>query len=193
MVTNPRYGWCEYRQPELRRVARGLVFVLWTLSGAVPALAGFWVCPGNLLTNQLGPQEALAQQCMPLVPGGVSQAQRQPEAEAPLAVSLPTSGSELVQSSSEGRVPLTSVMSVSPASPVGQPAPDPAPVPKVRPAAQQRRDDDARQILLGELARTQAQIQALVLRASDPQNTAAVHRLRSDEEALQRELARLNR
>jgi len=177
MVTdqgNGRDGCCLAGRRRFARALSALMWLLWAGLGAAPAWAGFWVCPGNLLTNQLGPQEAQALRCTPLEPGGLSQAHGPVVDDAPLeAQASPTA--------------------VTPAAPAAAGQPGPAPVPKPRPAAQQQRDDDARQILQAELARTQAQIQALGLRPSDPQTTAAAHRLRSDEAALQRELARLGR
>lgn len=162
------------------RIGRGAALLLWLGFSEAFASTGFWVCPGNLLTNQLAPREAQAQACRPLEPGGVSQAQG-PRPE-----------------DSGGSTPSPVAQPSTPAPPVNPPpaAPPPAgpaPATLVRPAAQQQRDDDARQILQAELGRTQARLQALSLQTADPQNAAALHRLRSDEAALLRELARLPR
>lgn len=162
------------------QMARGVALLLWLGFSAAFASTGFWVCPGNLLTNQLAPREAQAQGCRPLEPGGVSQAHGPGPEDAGGSAASPVA------------VPSTPPLPVNP-PPAAPPPAGPAPATPVRRAAQQQRDDDARQILQAELGRTQARLQALSLQAADPQHAAALHRLRSDEAALLRELARLPR
>ncbi len=162
------------------RMGRGAVLLLWLGCSEAFGSTGFWLCPGNLLTNQLAPREAQAQACRPLEPGGVSQAQGLRPGD-----SVGSTPSPVAQ-------PATPPPPVNP-PPVAPPPAGPAPATLVRPVAQQQRDDDARQILQAELGRTQARLQALSLQTPDPQNADALHRLRSDEAALLRELARLPR
>lgn len=56
---------------------------------------------------------------------------------------------------------------------------------------QRQRDSHARAVVMAELARTQARIQTLSAQSpSGPETESALQRLRIDEDALRRELAR---
>jgi hypothetical protein len=57
-------------------------------------------------------------------------------------------------------------------------------------AKQRQRDSHAREIIEAELARTQAQMQSLSAQPASPDALNALQRLRVDEAALRRELAR---
>jgi hypothetical protein len=71
------------------------------------------------------------------------------------------------------------------------PTATPAPIALSDGLKQRQRDTQAREIILAELARTQAQLQALSAKPHiSPETDSALQRLRVDEEALRRELAR---
>ena len=148
------------------------------------APAPTYLCPGNLVTNQLDPAQALVQKCTPAGPGRLSQASYHPSTAAlaplPREVAAPASAPA-------GPTKAKSSASTQLAARRADP-----PVPREDVAAQRARDSDARAILQSELARTLAQLQALSARADGgPDARAAADRLRADEAALRRELARL--
>jgi len=156
------------------------------------ALAGemHW-CPGNRFTDALSPVQARELGCRPAAAGRVSQVQ-------PLQPSPPiASRTEDAAASLAPISPPASVGADQAVAPTTQPSPPPSAA-AARPAdtarsvsapVQAARDRDARQILEAELHRTRVAQQSLVSSAGavDPQR---LHRLRQDEAALQRELAR---
>lgn len=146
------------------------------------AQTGLWLCPGNRFTNQIDEPEARAQACVRAEPGRLSRGHGHQQNQG-VVDSAPS--------------PVSSAQSVGAdvAPPGGGRSPPGSREAVVRPSGvqQQRRDEDARAILEAELERTRAQIKSLTSHPEDSQSAAAVHRLRGDEAALQRELARLAR
>lgn len=170
-----------------------------------------YLCPGNLFSNHLDPSQARAMGCRLATPGRMSQAHdpqttlASPDGWAgSTGTASPTGpiseasddGKTGSRATANGALPAQS-NKASDAPPVANAAPVPPPARKpsqtVADAAQQRaRDSDAKEILRSELARTQAQLQALMQQApSGPETDSALQRLRADEAALRRELARL--
>lgn len=141
--------------------------------GMTCAWAGpLYQCPGMLFSNNLDPVQARAMGCEPMQPGRLSQAHN-----------TPTAPSE----TSETDAPAADTVRPS-SAPVARQLAVPEPGPEV--AKQRQRDSHAREIIQAELARTQAQMQSLSAQppGADAQN--ALQRLRIDEAALLRELAR---
>lgn len=180
------------------RFSRGrLLLVAWCLPYlfgicCLPAWADeLWVCPGNLFTNQIGPREAREQSCVRAEPSRLSQAHG-PVVEgvavatpsvipAPAEPLMATERSSALQSGEAKPVPVDTQPVVT------------ATVGNRFQTRQQARDNDARAILQAELQRTQAQIRAFEALQGEPPNAAVLHRLRGDEAALLREIARLGR
>jgi hypothetical protein len=125
-----------------------------------------------LFSNNLDPVQARAMGCEPMQPGRLSQAHNTPTAQ--------TETSETDAQAADTMRPSS--------APVARQLAVPEPGPEV--AKQRQRDSHAREIIQAELARTQAQMQSLSAQppGADAQN--ALQRLRIDEAALLRELAR---
>lgn len=159
---------------------------LFTTAHGQSTAAEMYRCPGNLFTNQIGPTQARQQGCEQVAPAGYSQ------------VHL-TNATSVAQNQSPDDASVTTVL-----------APDPLRVPEPNVASrrtavanthkfaedvsvQRARDRDARWILERELSRTQARLASLLqpTGANPGVDDAAVQRLRADEAALRRELARL--
>jgi hypothetical protein len=144
--------------------------------GMTCAWAGpLYQCPGMLFSNNLDPVQARAMGCEPMQPGRLSQAHNTPtapsetsETDAPAADTVRPSSAPVALGTRKLAMP--------------------EPGPEV--AKQRQRDSHAREIIQAELARTQAQMQSLSAQppGADAQN--ALQRLRIDEAALLRELAR---
>jgi hypothetical protein len=166
----------------VRLFAAGLILISPFIASGAFALQPLYLCPGNLFSNQLEPAQARAMGCQPALAGRLSQARDAQE---------PTTGAG---STADETGPIKPETAVPP--PVGvntSASPYRKPTQTVADAAQQRaRDSDAKEILRSELARTQAQLQALMDQTSSGSETdSALQRLRADEAALRRELARL--
>ena len=142
--------------------------------GMTCAWAGpLYQCPGMLFSNNLDPVQARAMGCEPMQPGRLSQAHNTPtaqsetrETDAPAADTVRPSSAPVALGTRQ----------------LAEPGPEVA--------KQRQRDSHAREIIQAELARTQAQMQSLSAQppGADAQN--ALQRLRIDEAALLRELAR---
>jgi hypothetical protein len=147
------------------------LFVLgWVGMGCATAHPLF-MCPGHLFSNNLDPVQARAMGCEPIQPGRLSQARSTPDE--------PTEASP-------ANAP--AVETVRTASAPARPPAMPEPANDV--AKQRQRDSHAREIIQAELARTQAQMQSLSAQPASPDALNALQRLRGDEAALRRELAR---
>ena len=168
------------------RVA-GLVLASLPVTPGAFAAPPMYLCPGNLFSNHLEPAQARAMGCQIATAGRLSQAHDPQTALANTASPASPANTE----TTEGQVTALSAPQV--ANTTLAPPPARKTPPPVADAAQQRaRDSDAKEILRSELARTQAQLQALMEQApSGPETDSAVQRLRADEAALRRELARL--
>lgn len=142
-----------------------------------------YLCPGNLLTNQIDAAQALAQKCAPAGRGRLSQASVAPSPPATAAaISVASAASSARRTAQLPKPPLVPPLARA----------EPAILSSTDVAAQRARDTDARAILQSELTRTLAAQQALAGKAdSNPESRAALDRLRADEAALRRELARL--
>lgn len=142
-----------------------------------------YLCPGNLLTNQIDAAQALAQNCVPAGRGRLSQASVAPSPPAPAtAISTASAASSSRRTAQSPKAPPVPFATRA----------EPAILSSTDVAAQRARDTDARAILQSELTRTLAAQQALAGKAdSNPESRAALDRLRADEAALRRELARL--
>lgn len=125
-------------------------------------------CPGPLFTNQIDPAQAQAQGCVRAGHGRLSVVQAGESARA----AGPTTASATRRSAPAADSPQLRTASASTA---GQ---------------QRERDQQARAILESELARTRSQLQVLSSQGGDAGKLAQQERLRNDEAALQRELAR---
>jgi hypothetical protein len=158
--------------------ARQVCFLLlsWSWLSCVGA-SPLFVCPGNLFSNNLDPQQALAMGCKSVQPGGVSQAFGTPSAtDAP------------VTSAAAAPVALPAALATAP---LAMSARKPSAHDLGNDAIKQRqRDSHAREIIQSELARTQAHMQTLSTQPAGPETDTALQRLRGDEAALLRELAR---
>ncbi len=153
----------------------------WAQAGAM-----HW-CPGNRFTDALSPQEARERGCRPAASGRLSQVE-------PLTVPKPEEPAAAVSESADAvstvSAPLIASRSPSPATAPHPVAPQADSPRSVAAPVQAARDRDARQILEAELERTRAAQRSLVssVGAADSER---LHRLRQDEAALRRELARL--
>lgn len=153
---------------------------------ATSALAAppVYLCPGNLFSNHLEPAQARAMGCQLAAWGRLSQARdaqtdtAQEEAARPATNPTPDSAASTATANNRSAT-------AAPAPLAGNSAP------VINTAQQRARDSDAKEILRSELARTQAQIQALTEQNPGPETDSALQRLRADEAALRRELARL--
>ncbi len=147
-------------------IAMGSMACAW----ATPPL---YLCPGNLFTNDVDPAQARSRACVLAQAGRLSQARDQELTSDPAAPIQPNASAETSQ-----------------AAP-GSARKTQAPVSLNDGLTQRQRDSHAREIILAELARTQAQLQSLSAQTrSGPETDSALQRLRGDEEALRRELAR---
>ena len=151
---------------------------------------GLYRCPGNVFTNQMHPAQAQHKGCVPVRPVGLTQAQV--HARVPHAPTVPAVGVESARPGARTERPLaTAVPAPQPVAKARPADPSTPRVPAVDPAVQRDRDRDARQILQNELVRTQGRIQSLMASGgADASRDEALQRLRADEQALQRELAR---
>lgn len=170
------------------------------LMGSVHAQGSgrLYLCPGNLYTNQLDARQAREQSCrvveparlsqaLPSVPvaalvsGGVQSAAGGEGSGTAVANPATMSGATTAQASDTNQFP-SRVASKGVA----------AATRTVDTATQRARDRDARLIIQTELNRTVERLEQLVRQSpSSPVQEAAVRRLREDEAALRRELARL--
>ena len=188
--------------------AQCLLFVLgvglaWTV--AAQANPSLYVCPGHLFTNDLAPAQAKARGCALAAQGRLSQAHNPPvqdmptaetEARSALAETAPGVSSAPPLIATPAR-PLASFLG-APSSALGvTPGPTAATAarqiaqPTADASRQRQRDSHAREIVLAELARTQARIQSFSVQPSaGPEAESALQRLKRDEDALRRELAR---
>lgn len=168
-----------------------------------------YVCPGPLFTNDLAPAQAKARKCELAVLGRWSQAQDIPsQAKAvaenesrphlvttsPSPTSAKSWGAALSGSSTATLVTATNPPWPASAAPAeGQAKTSSRKTPASMPddERQRQRDSHAREVVMAELARTQARIQTLSAQSpSGPETESALQRLRLDEDALRRELAR---
>lgn len=190
-----------------------------TCAARAAADGPLYQCPRNLFTNQIGEAQAKQQGCSRVVPGRLTQAGvvvEAPRAEVDLAQGaaasaaatatppVPTANPHGTPPAAEvpGAAPLATqgllVVPGLPATPdprlsAAAAAPPRAPMPvaqRVASSLQRARDQDAQAILQSELARTLAALQTLQ-RSGNAAQTAMLTRLREDEAALRRELARL--
>ncbi len=179
----------------------------WTV--AAQASPSLYVCPGPLFTNDLAPAQAKARGCELAGQGRLSQAHNPPvqdmttaetEARSASAETAPSvvSAPSLIPTPARPLAPTLGATSAAPSSALGA-APGPMAATAARQIAQptadasrqRQRDSHAREIVLSELARTQARIQTFSAQPpSGPEAESALQRLKRDEDALRRELAR---
>lgn len=206
----------SHRFSPIRISGLALVAGLLWLCGYVNA-GTLYQCPRNLFTNQIDEAQARLQGCSLAAPGRLTQGLAPPAPPSPAAV-LPTTsvavaGSPVADPTAQASdapaapsvmpvTPATSAvaaaalvvqgMPVAPAAPVQTAAPRSAALARTHePAAmrvastrQRARDQDAQAILQTELAR--------VVSAQRGAEHVALNRLREDEAALRREIARFN-
>lgn len=186
-------------------------------SVAAQANPNLYVCPGPLFTNDLAPAQAKVRGCELAAQGRLSQAhnlpmqgmptsETDPRSSPDVTVPGPASAPPLTPTSAQPFVPASispltapsatfgatpgSMPATAPSSPAGTAARQTA-QPSADASRQRQRDSHARDIVLAELARTQARIQTLSAQPpSGPEAESALLRLRLDEDALRRELAR---
>lgn len=183
----------------MSRLAESLACLSFCIGVALTSVVPRWAqagamhwCPGNRFTDALSPQEARERGCRPAASGRLSQVQ-------PLAAPKLEEPAVAVTGSADAVTAVGAPVPAAPRSP--SPVTTPATTPEavapqvdaprsVAAPVQAARDRDARQILEAELQRTRAAQQSLVSSAgaADPER---LHRLRQDEAALRRELARL--
>lgn len=184
-------------------------------AGAWAASDGaLYQCPRNLFTNQIDEAQAKAQACTRVLPGRLTQAAlpavptAQPvqpvvpaDAVSPESASAAASAPPVAApaapptaAAAPPQPPRLAASAASPVAPATAPVPfPPAAVQRISSAQQRGRDQDAQSILRAELTRTQAaQLASQRTGAGAPSavQTAALSRLREDEAALLRELAR---
>lgn len=180
----------------------------------------YW-CPGNRFTDALSPAEAKARGCRLAASGRLSQVsppalpppategvaatgagEGAPVAGAAVALASPAGAPPGQPSATPSPAPISSGSSAAPVAAAGVSGParvaaavapaaaQAAPLAQVAAPLQTARDRDARLILEAELNRTLVAQQSLVSPAgvADP---TRLHRLRQDEAALRREIARL--
>lgn len=165
--------------------------------GGVWAAPPLYVCPGPLFTNDLDPAQARARACVQAQAGRLSQAHNaDADSSAPVQGTAPTASPlAQVQSAQAQKAPTAATAATAATAPT-TPTPatttaTPSPILLSDGLKQRQRDSQAREIILAELARTQAQLQALSAKPhNSPETDRALQRLRVDEEALRRELAR---
>ncbi|MES2191259.1 MAG: hypothetical protein V4454_14145 [Pseudomonadota bacterium] len=182
---------------------------IWVLSTAGLADAApdgeLYQCPRNLFTNQMDKAQALLKGCSRAMPGRITQAAGGPELESadPVpAAAVPAAVSATMAAGDRplaGSVATPTAQKVAPvvqariAPAIAAPARSPdATGMRVPTSEQSARDQDAQTILRSELASTQAALEA-AQRSGGAAQSASLLRLRDDEAALRRELARLNR
>jgi len=205
----------------LHRCSRVLVWgaalvaaLLWTSMSALATSAGaLYQCPRNLFTNQIDEVQARLQGCSRVAPGRLTQGLRPQVApsqaavllaapavpggapeSAPVAVTAATGAGDpdAVAATPASAVPVAQTAPAVPAAPstavaprstTTVRAPEPAGM-RLASIRQRVRDQDARAILQTELAR--------VVLAQRGAEHMALNRLREDEAALRREIARFN-
>lgn len=176
-------------------------------------------CPRNLFTNRMDEAQARLQGCSRVAPGRLTQGlvpaltSPPPAAVPPIAttkpVDPPLAAAAAPVVGDPTNAPIAPAVAPGPASPAPVAVVTPVatrpvsvtPVPAHRPAAmrvasteQRARDQDAQTILQSELSRIQTAQRDLQRpgAAAGAEQTAALNRLREDEVALRRELARFN-
>lgn len=199
-----------------------VVVCLFCVPGVAEAGAGgaLYQCPRNLFTNQMDEAQARLQGCSRVAPGRLTQGLVPADTSPPPAVVLPNATTTPVGPPVTAVVAAQAVgePTAAPVAPTVAPVPaSPAPVAVVTPVAtqpasvapvrapgpaamrvasnqQRARDQDAQAILRSELSRIQSAQRALQRAGEAPgaDQTAALNRLREDEAALRRELARFN-
>jgi hypothetical protein len=169
----------------LRPGVTGLVLAGVACVWAAPPL---YVCPGPLFTNDLDPAQARARACVQAQAGRLSQAHNaDADSSAPVQGTAPTAGPLAPAQSAQAQKAPTAPTAATPATSTATPSP----ISLSDGLKQRQRDSQAREIILAELARTQTQLQALSAKPhNSPETDRALQRLRVDEEALRRELAR---
>jgi hypothetical protein len=189
-------------------IGLGPAHCLWLVLGcglactvAAQANPNLYVCPGPLFTNDLAPALAKARGCELAAQGRLSQALNPPgqdlptaetEARSALAETAPGLASAPSQIPTPAR-PLAATSAALGAAPVPTAATAARQIaqPNADASRQRQRDSHAREIVLAELARTQARIQSFSAQPpSGPEAESALQRLKRDEDALRRELAR---
>lgn len=176
--------------PATTRHARRLALCALALCLGLGGVNGAWassalyLCPGNLFTNDIDPAQARAQGCKPAQTGRLSQGQDLTALQAADTETVPGLVAALPGATPAPPAAPAPAVAASPRSPV-------APEFLVDAGKQRQRDSQAREILLTELSRTQAQIQSMSTKSSsNAEAESALQRLRADEAALQRELSR---
>ena len=141
-------------------------------------------CPGPLFTNTLTPEVARARGCEQVFPGGVSQARTQDGVEVltaePSKVPVTVPHGKRRKAAAPAPVSGTSTAVATASERAQHQVPD---------TEQSQRDQDARHILQAELDRVTAAMAAARAPGGDASRLA---RLQSEEQALQREMARLS-
>ncbi|WP_300653076.1 hypothetical protein [Hydrogenophaga sp.] len=175
-------------------------------------------CPRNLFTNQIDEAQARLQGCSRVAPGRLTQGLVPALSPLPPAVPYTATTTTVAPVVATASTPAVGEPTAAPVTPAVAPVPAGlAPVAAVTPVAtqpmsvvpvqtpgpaamrvastqQRARDQDAQAILRSELSRIQS-AQRELQRASAAPNadqTATLNRLREDEVALRRELARFN-
>lgn len=164
-------------------VAAGLVGV-WFSAGADPV----YLCPGNRFTNRIDAASAAAIGCHLASAGRVSLAFAPAEAPPSLPAVPASPALPLASAVPPASAP---VPAIAPPLPLPLSTASPPARSVVGTAEQRALDSDAHAILQRELARTLASQQALLQQGSGPDAQPQLQRLRQDEAALRREMARL--
>lgn len=152
-----------------------VISVICFLASWATLAEGLYQCPGPLFTNLIDPAQAQAQGCVRAMHGRLSQVQAGEESRS--AARTPRAADRKTVAFASRPVTVAH-------NPVSA---KPSPLPG---SQQRERDQHARAILESELARTRNQLQALAAQAGDADKQTQMTRLRNDEAALQRELAR---
>lgn len=176
----------------------------WTV--AAQANPNLYVCPGPLFTNDLAPAQAKARGCELAAQGRLSQAHNPPvqdmttaetDPRSALAETAPglASAPALIPTSARPLAPTlgapSEVLGAAPGPTATATRQIAQPTADASRQRQRQRDSHAREIVLAELARTQARIQTFSAQPpSGPEAESALQRLKRDEDALRRELAR---
>lgn len=198
------------RSSGLRRARRDACTVLvWAgaLFGAQTGQATqpLYLCPGNLFTNQINSHQAREAGCRVVQPSGVTQAtlgrsEAPPAPPPPVEIpgAAPVRAAAVLLPAVRAKTPPARPTPAEPA--VAKPLPAGAKATTVSVQVQRERDRDAQTILQAELARTLGALRTLSAQAPLPDSApnpagnpvaTEIHRLRSDELALRRELDRL--
>lgn len=152
-----------------------VTLAVWFLASGPTLAEGLYQCPGPLFTNQIDPAQAQAQGCVRAGHGRLSVVQAGESASLAAPTARPRVAGLKTASAARPSAPAPEQLRTASASMGGQ---------------QRERDQQARAILESELARTRGQLQALSSHGGDAGKQAQLERLRNDEAALQRELAR---